>query len=88
MFWIETPPNVYDKLLINTIELKNCTCLNYTVSNNNNEDLTFYFSNTDVISSLKSDWYSNKTRFSNIPYIPIICKSITLDKLTEEYANI
>ena len=30
---IETVPIVYDKLLTNTNELKNCTCLNYVVSN-------------------------------------------------------
>jgi len=41
----------------------------------------------DVISSLNSDWYSNKTRFSYIPYTPIICKSVTLDKLAEEYGT-
>jgi hypothetical protein len=39
----------------------------------------------DVISSLNSDWYSNKAIFSNIPYTAIICKSITLDTLIEEY---
>jgi FkbM family methyltransferase len=84
---IEAAPIVYDKLLINTSELKNCKCLNYAVSNNNNEDITFYFSNTDTISSLNPDWYSNKSRFSNTPYTPIICKSITLDKLIEEYGT-
>jgi FkbM family methyltransferase len=41
----------------------------------------------DVISSLNSDWYSNKTRFFYIPYTPIICKSVTLDKLTEEHGT-
>jgi hypothetical protein len=39
----------------------------------------------DVIPSLNSDWYSNKARFSNIPYAAIICKSISLDKRIEEF---
>lgn len=84
---IEPAPIVYEKLLINTNGLKNCTCLNYAVSNNNNEDVTFYFSNIDVLSSLNMDWFSNKSRFYNIPHTPIICKSITLDKLIEEYGT-
>jgi FkbM family methyltransferase len=84
---IEPAPIIYEKLIINTNGLKNCTCLNYAVSNNNNEDVTFYFSNIDVLSSLNSDWFSNKSRFYNIPYTPIICKSITLDKLIEEYGT-
>ena len=84
---IEPAPIVYEKLLINTNGLKNCTCLNYAVSNNNNEDVTFYFSNIDVLSSLNMDWFSNKSRFYNIPNTPIICKSITLDKLIEEYGT-
>ena len=33
------------------------------------------------------DWFSNKSRFYNIPNTPIICKSITLDKLIEEYGT-
>jgi FkbM family methyltransferase len=55
---IEAPPIVYDKLLLNTNEIKICTCLNHAVSNNN-ENVTFYYSNMDVISSLNSDCYSN-----------------------------
>ena len=58
---IEAAPIFYDKLLLNTNEFKNCTCINYAVSSNKNENVTFYYSNIDVISSLNSDWYSNKT---------------------------
>ena len=33
------------------------------------------------------DWFSNKSRFYNSPHTPIICKSITLDKLIEDYGT-
>ena len=60
--------------------------LNYAVCNNNGNDITFYQANCDVLSTINKDWLTKDTsRFYNHSYTEIICKTITIDKLIEQY---
>ena len=83
---IEASSDTFNNYLINnTSSFDNIICLNYAVCNNNNEDVIFYIASNHQLSSLNNEWYSNKSRFANISYATITCKSITLDKLIEIY---
>jgi hypothetical protein len=70
---------------------KNCNndkiiLLNYAVCNNNGNDITFYHSDYDTLSTINKDWLISETsRFHNQPYKEIICKTITIDNLIKEY---
>ena len=60
--------------------------LNYAVCNNNGNDITFYQANQHVLSTINKDWLTKETsRFYNEPYREVICKTITLDNLIEQY---
>jgi len=60
--------------------------LNYTVCNNNCDDITFYQEKCVVLSTINKDWLTKKTsRFYNQPYKEITCKTITIDKLIEQF---
>jgi FkbM family methyltransferase len=85
---VEASETTYTELVKNMANLGDrCVPLNYAVCNNNNEEVTFYSSTHSDLSSLNKEWYSEKSRFANIPYTAIRCKSITLDKLIEEYGK-
>ena len=82
---IEASPITFNKLVYNCNNDK-IILLNYAVCNNNNNDITFYHANWDVLSTINKDWLTkNTSRFYNQPYIEITCKTITIDKLIEQY---
>lgn len=82
---IEASPITFDKLL-NNCKNDNIVLLNYAVCNNNCDDITFYQADTDVLSTTNKEWLtSENSRFYNHPYTEIVCKTITIDKLIEQY---
>jgi FkbM family methyltransferase len=83
---IEASPITFRKL---TDNCKNdrIILLNYAVCNNNGNDITFYHAcQCDVLSTTNKDWLtSSSSRFYNEPYIELNCKTISIDKLIEQY---
>lgn len=82
---IEASPITFRRLAENCKNDK-IILLNYAVCNNNGDDITFYQADTDTISTINKDWLTNETsRFYNYSYTEIVCKTITIDKLIEQY---
>ena len=82
---IEASPITF-KLLIDNCKNDNIVLLNYAVCNNNGNDITFYQAKCHVLSTINKDWLTKDTsRFYNSSYQEIICKTITIDKLIEQY---
>jgi len=82
---IEASPITYEKLIDNC-KHDRIISLNYAVCNNNGNDITFYQADADTISTINKDWLTKDTsRFYNYGFREITCKTITMDKLIEEY---
>jgi len=82
---VEASPITFNRLVDNCKNDK-IILLNYAVCNNNGNDITFYQADCDVISTINKDWLTSDTsRFYNYPYKEIICKTISIDKLIEDY---
>lgn len=82
---IEASPITFKKLVDNTNHNR-IILLNYAVCNNNGNDITFYQANWDCLSTINKEWLTNESsRFYNHPYTEITCKTITIDKLIEQY---
>jgi FkbM family methyltransferase len=82
---IEGSPITFNRL-VNNCKNDKIILLNYVVCNNNGNDITFYQANCDVLSTINKDWLTNDTsRFYNHSYTEITCKTITIDKLIEQY---
>jgi FkbM family methyltransferase len=82
---IEASPLTFSRL-VNNCKNDKIILLNYAVCNNNCNDITFYQANCDVLSTINKDWLTKDTsRFNNYPYTEITCKTITIDKLIEQY---
>lgn len=83
---IEASPITFNKL-INNINNNLIECLNYAVSNSDEEYIDFYHTEWDTISTLNIEWIkSEKSRFYNsCNYTVIKCKTIKLDDLIEKY---
>jgi FkbM family methyltransferase len=62
--------------------------LNYAVCNNGGEDIVFYKTNINTLSTLNRDWLdSPESRFFGQPYTEIVCPTITLDALIDTYGE-
>lgn len=82
---IEASPITFSRL-VNNCKNDKIIMLNYAVCNNNGNDIIFYQADNDVLSTINKDWLANeKSRFYNYSYREISCKTITIDKLIEEY---
>lgn len=82
---IEASPLTFAKLL-NHCQHKNIILLNYAVCDSTSEEITFYHAHCDTISTLNKDWLTSpSSRFHNQPFTEIKCKTITIDKLIEQY---
>ena len=82
---IEASPITFKKLE-NHCKHDKITLLNYAVCNNNGNDIVFYQAQSDVLSTINKDWLTMEgSRFCNHPYTEIICKTISIDKLIEQY---
>lgn len=82
---IEASPITFNKL-VNHCKHDKIVLLNYAVCNNNGNDITFYQAECDLVSTMNKDWLTgNTSRFYNHPYTEITCKTITIDKLIQQY---
>lgn len=83
---IEASPTTFNKKVNNCKNVNNIILLNYAVCNNNFNDIKFYQADADVLSTINKDWLSNpNSRFYNYQYTEITVKTITIDKLIEDY---
>ena len=83
---VEASPNTFNSLLGNLGNNPKTVCLNYAVCNNNGEDITFYDSVANTLSTMNKEWLTSpSSRFHNTGYSVIKCKTITIDKLIETY---
>ena len=82
---IEASPITFNKL-VHHCKDDRIILLNYAVCNNEGKDITFYQAESDTLSTINKDWLADgKSRFYNYPYKEIVCKTITIDKLIEQY---
>lgn len=82
---IEASPLTFKKLTDNCKNDK-IILLNYAVCNNNCQDITFYHAGCDVLSTINKEWLTSDTsRFYKSHYTEMTCKTITIDKLIQEY---
>jgi FkbM family methyltransferase len=82
---VEASPLTF-KRLVNNCKNDNIILLNYAVCNNNGNDITFYHAKNHTLSTINKDWLTNiNSRFYNYQYTEMICKTITIDKLIEQY---
>ena len=83
---IEASPLTFQKLVDNCKDDR-IILLNYAVCNNNCNDITFYHADWDTLSTLNKNWLTSETsRFCNTcAYTEIVCKTITIDKLIDQY---
>jgi len=85
---VEASPKTFDYLLGNLANNPKIVCLNYAVCNNNGEDITFYDSDANTLSTINKEWLTSpSSRFNNTGYSIIKCKTITIDKLIETYGR-
>ena len=84
---VEASPSTFARLLENTKYENKIICVNYAVCNSNEEFIDFFNCNADTLSTINQSWLnSEKSRFYNqYNYNIIKCKTITIDKLIEEY---
>lgn len=82
---IAVEPSIINyKKLSKACEEKNIICLNYAVSNEDKEEVDFY--EHGCLSTINKNWLCSKnSRFYGIKYIQTTCKTISLDKLVEQY---
>ena len=82
---VEASPITFSQLEYNCLN-PNIVLLNYDVCNNNGNDITFYHADCNVLSTINKEWLTAETsRFHNQPYREIVCKTITIDTLIEQY---
>lgn len=83
---VEAVTETFNHLLSNCNNYNNIECLNYAVCNNNGNDIIFYKCSCDTLSTMNKSWLADpSSRFYNSTYSEIICKTITIDKLIENY---
>ena len=82
---IEASPITFNRL-VNNCKNDKIILLNYAVCNNDGNDITFYQAESDTLSTTNKEWLTAETsRFYNHHYKEISCKTITIDKLIEQY---
>lgn len=86
---VEASPTTYNVLVKHTDHNTNIVCVNYAVCNSDKEYIDFYNCSADTLSTINKDWLdSANSRFYNkYNYNIITCKTITIDKLIEEYGK-
>lgn len=85
---IEANPSLCNFLFGKYKNINNVTVLNTVMSENNNDDVNFYVSNADTISTASLDWINN-SRFTKdyVWYEPLRLKSTSLDSLISTYGD-
>ena len=82
---VEASTCTFNKLVNNVSSYVNIVPLNYAVCDSKEDYIEFYEAENDVLSSLNKEWiYGSESRF-NCSYKTTLSKTITLDKLIEQY---
>ncbi len=86
---IEASPVTFKKLVDNISGNRKIIPLSYAVCNSDKEFIEFYNCSADTLSTINRDWLdSEKSRFyKQHNYNVIKCKTITIDKLIQEYGT-
>lgn len=85
---IEANPSLCNFLVKKYKNSSNVTVLNTVMSENNNDDIDFYVSNADTISTASLDWINNSRFTKNyVWYEPLKLKSTSLDSLILNYGE-
>jgi FkbM family methyltransferase len=85
---IEASPTTFILLETNCKPHDNIILLNYAVCNNGGNDIVFYQAQFDTLSTINKDWLTNRSsRFCDTPYTEIVCKTIHIDQLIEQYGK-
>lgn len=84
---VEASPTTYNMLIKNIGSNDKITCLNYAVCNSEKEFIEFYNCSANTLSTINKEWLdSENSRFYNQnKYNVIKCKTITIDKLIQDY---
>jgi FkbM family methyltransferase len=84
---IEASPDTFKNLINNTKNFSKITCLNYAVCNSDKEFIDFYNCSADTLSTINKDWLDSQTSrfYKQYNYNIITCKTITIDKLIQQY---
>lgn len=84
---VEASPATHIRLCSFTARYRNkIKCINYAVSNSLLEEVTFYETPEDTLSTIDKDWLSDSSsRFFGASYNEIKVPTITLDKLVQLY---
>jgi FkbM family methyltransferase len=84
---VEANPVLCDLLDNKFKEYENIKIVNMCVSSVDNEELDFFISEADTISTASKEWIDN-SRFNNYKYFePIKSKSITIESLISQYGK-
>jgi FkbM family methyltransferase len=86
---IEASPYTFKRLVDNIIGNHKIVPLSYAVCNSDKEFIEFYNCSADTLSTINKDWLdSEKSRFyKQYNYNVINCKTITIDKLIQQYGT-
>lgn len=85
---IEANPSLCNFLVNKYKNSSNVTVLNTVMSENDNDDIDFYVSNADTISTASLDWINNSRFTKNyVWYEPLKLKSTSLDSLILKYGE-
>lgn len=67
---------------------KNIKILNFAVSTNDQQEIDFYISNSNTISTASKDWINNSRFSKNYNWNTVVkIKTITLDKMIQEFGT-
>jgi FkbM family methyltransferase len=82
---VEASKNTFIKLSENIKQYNNIVALNYAVCSSSDEYVNFYYAESDVLSSLNEKWVNGSESRFKVNYTTEICKTISIDKLIEQY---
>jgi FkbM family methyltransferase len=83
---VEASPITYQRLMEDTKGISKIECLNYAVCNSTSQDIEFYHCAHPGLSTLNKEWLtSEQSRFYNMPYETVTCKTTSLDTLIAQY---
>jgi FkbM family methyltransferase len=86
---VEASPSTCKVLLANCAAAAGkIECLNYAVCNSDQDEITFYESEQNVLNTLNKEWLTSETsRFANTAFQETKCKTISIDKLIQLYGQ-
>jgi FkbM family methyltransferase len=83
---VEASPITFQKLCKSCKNNEKIIPVNYAACKNEGNDITFYECRASTLSTINKDWLENpSSRFYNHQFITSSAKTITIDKLIEQY---